>query len=912
MADVLARKFYATPEEIAEATLIVRDAAPIIRELPARADKMTLTGKMRVMLIVVYASTTSLVPLRAQKAEQPVLSDLVAQLKSSKEDVRVAAAKELQRYGEAAESAVPALSTALEDKRSETLRLEAAVALSSIGANAKAAIPALLRSLQVESEPSDAVRNIVASSFGHIGVDTPPVIQALIRTLTTDRNNDVRDGAGFSLAELGSPALDAMLKVLKDPSRPYSQRSQVAASLGNGSFSDRAELVIPALIWAMKNSDGDIQSNAAESLARMGQKAVDPLIDTFRFGEPGVKIEAAFALGRLGAAASASVPWLIPTLKGDNLEVSMSAASALAGIGPPAAPAISELIAVVIDRNKDRELRAKCVEALGSIHNEAGLCVPVIIKSLTADDFVVRLRAAKALGQFGASASKSVPTLIAVMQEVQPNELIHREAAEALGHIGADAIIAAPALNTSINSDDPLVRRNSITALGQIANGVRDNVKPLPDSEIKNAIAALEVSLVALQKLSARSAKDGLALDDSRVSIAKGISTLKSTIDQRLTAKQRDEADKKRRRAYVLAGACAIVGSFAVAIVVSAQIRRRILIAFGRRWSFVTGNCESVVEVSLTRLVAKNINRPSPLITGFALNGWPPQSELIDTVRQIFTGGSNVLVIVASEAFHEPWAHVIGGPWSDGSDAVIAGQLCMVPKAAPDPPPAAKTISFASFGCSNAAGLDPLEAAEEELEMVSARFSRWGAEVHAPRMQATVNAVREGLQTSDIVHIAAHASTAGVHLEDGFMSSADIEGLGQIRCRLLVLSACEAGRLDENNAFVLTLVRTGVNVLAAVRVVRDYACQMFFEEFYGALLPGRKAEGIAFGTAVRSATERIQRRLKLLELSSAPDTLKHGWKRSVDSFILYGDPSVHIKLGVPSTKSTKNVNGAKI
>jgi putative PIN family toxin of toxin-antitoxin system len=30
MADVLARKFYATPEEIAEATLIVRDAARVV------------------------------------------------------------------------------------------------------------------------------------------------------------------------------------------------------------------------------------------------------------------------------------------------------------------------------------------------------------------------------------------------------------------------------------------------------------------------------------------------------------------------------------------------------------------------------------------------------------------------------------------------------------------------------------------------------------------------------------------------------------------------------------------------------------------------------------------------------------------------------------------------------------------
>lgn len=127
------------------------------------------------------------------------------------------------------------------------------------------------------------------------------------------------------------------------------------------------------------------------------------------------------------------------------------------------------------------------------------------------------------------------------------------------------------------------------------------------------------------------------------------------------------------------------------------------------------------------------------------------------------------------------------------------------------------------------ANLRPLEAVDGEIDAVTSCFRRWGASVYCCRESATVSGLCDGLINADIIHVAAHATTAGIILQDGVLGTRELnDGLvSKLRCRLLVLSGCEAGRLDEDDSFVYTLVQTGVNVIAAVDFVKDQACRTF-------------------------------------------------------------------------------------
>lgn len=331
----------------------------------------------------------------------------------------------------------------------------------------------------------------------------------------------------------------------------------------------------------------------------------------------------------------------------------------------------------------------------------------------------------------------------------------------------------------------------------------------------------------------------------------------------------------------------------------SFQLRRRALALMGRRWTLVTGQCDGVVEVLRGTALVRPLFASQSIATGIELSVWPPQSEDIAATRNLFEKGWNIKVIVERSRFAQNWAYAIGNQWADGTDAIIAGQLCFAsPGAAVRVLPGQKNIAFAGVSCANPPGMARLSAPEHEIEVVARCHRQWRAEVRPSVVDATIQDLHESLIIADIVHVAAHASAAGVHLRDGFLSGEglDLGLLSRIRCRLLVLSACDAGRLQRDDSFAYRLVECGVNIIAAVNPVRDQICRTFFEEFYRALLPSRHVEGVQIGTAIRvAATQCASRSMKLEELGMPLPATQH-WKDSVNSFVLYGDPSAHLVL----------------
>ncbi len=176
---------------------------------------------------------------------------------------------------------------------------------------------------------------------------------------------------------------------------------------------------------------------------------------------------------------------------------------------------------------------------------------------------------------------------------------------------------------------------------------------------------------------------------------------------------------------------------------------------------------------------------------------------------------------------------------------------------------------------------------------------------------------------ADIVHVATHASPDLIQFSDGDFLASDLALLNQPRCRVLVLSACEAASLDQvGKSLARDFVARGVNVLASLEKVQDSFCKTFFPEVYRCLLPPDRISGDDLGTAIRRAagmwhrgqsiaTGGADRREAPAPIAGSIDSMPgpsrelgidadsgatQPARNSVDTFVLFGDPSLRIRL----------------
>ena len=114
--------------------------------------------------------------------------------------------------------------------------------------------------------------------------------------------------------------------------------------------------------------------------------------------------------------------------------------------------------------------------------------------------------------------------------------------------------------------------------------------------------------------------------------------------------------------------------------------------------------------------------------------------------------------------------------------------------------------------------------------------------------------------------------------------------------RLLILSACNAGDISAATGLLWEAVRAGINVIAALRPVHDYVSAVFFTELYRALLPTRHAAGIELTEAIRAAVATARRRLVHASGFNQADECAARLDETLAAFVLYGDPTLHLKL----------------
>jgi HEAT repeats/PBS lyase HEAT-like repeat len=256
-------------------------------------------------------------------------------------------------WWELADGAVPPLTAALKDGRSE-VRERAVLALRLL--HKGPAIPPerdrLLRQLE---HPHHVNRCQAIDKLRYWGKEVVSASPALARRLRDDVPV-VRLKAAVALAELLGPqaeeAIFILIDAFSDPDA-YLDRPLAAAALGR--IGPKAEAAVPVLAATLRSDWGGLRARAASALGGIGpgaRPALPALRKLLRDPDIEVRTAAALALWQLGGEAKESLPGLIAVLQiTDESQLSNIAGSerlrpalrALGEMGPKAKAAVPTL-----------------------------------------------------------------------------------------------------------------------------------------------------------------------------------------------------------------------------------------------------------------------------------------------------------------------------------------------------------------------------------------------------------------------------------------------------------------------------------------------------------------------------------------------------------------------------------------
>lgn len=198
--------------------------------------------------------------------------------------------------------------------------------------------------------------------------------------------------------------------------------------------------VIPPLLFFMSDESFDVRFGVLCTLLRMLQAGTplppagfDPLIRAMSDPEPPVRAAAAAALAFTGERAAGAVEALRRGLRDDHAKVRLACAKTLGGIGPAAAAALPEVLAL----NDEPLLAAQAAGCLAAGNGEA--------RSLIQERFStpeMRLPRAIALAWAGAG---DADVISALMDELKGSD--QERAAHAVRALGALGPVAGAALS---------------------------------------------------------------------------------------------------------------------------------------------------------------------------------------------------------------------------------------------------------------------------------------------------------------------------------------------------------------------------------------------------------------------------------------------------------------------------------
>lgn len=168
-------------------------------------------------------------------------------------------------------------------------------------------------------------------------------------------------------------------------------RERVVAAEALYHISPTSDDVVSALLTAMRDTSGEVQSAVAVALATVGARAVPGLADAVGDDHTSVRLIALSLLGERGADAAPAAPSIARALADSNQDVRIAAAQSLARIGPAAREAEPALLEAA--RRGGTSLRAAALQALVANDAEPVTLAPVFAAALRDSAWMLRVAA---------------------------------------------------------------------------------------------------------------------------------------------------------------------------------------------------------------------------------------------------------------------------------------------------------------------------------------------------------------------------------------------------------------------------------------------------------------------------------------------------------------------------------------
>jgi HEAT repeat protein len=400
------------------------------------------------------------------------LPDLLRALDNKEATVRAIAAKALGDLRFDGQPAVSHLLKALHDP-DELVRRFALESLNKIGAPDRSDAKLLIGALK---DKDLEVRAYAARALGRLGPDGSSAVGALLEDLK-DTEVAVRQNAAVALGKVGGDAKErvqpALMVALNDPVREV----RAAAAEGLAALPMRAADV-PALLGLIKHKDAEVREQGALGLMTVGpdaKAAVKPLENALQDPSARVRRASLQALAGVGPDARDAVPAVQKMLQDSDREVRLGALDVLGSVGPDARGATGAIVNALSDPDLRRAALAT-LKKIGPIASRAAVPTLVgILSNLTKEERLLAFDTLLALKTSGGPEGKDImPEVIAVFGKVKALELLEGAlsgtdhlvrlgAARALGEIGPDARSAAQVLETRAQTD----RDAEVRAAGQ-------------------------------------------------------------------------------------------------------------------------------------------------------------------------------------------------------------------------------------------------------------------------------------------------------------------------------------------------------------------------------------------------------------------------------------------------------------
>jgi len=304
--------------------------------------------------------------LELEQSDKRYITIVLPALQNKDPDIRLSAAYLFRKFNtDQHHELVGSAVAALRDSEAK-VRNVAASFLGNAGPDFKDKSASGL--VKLLDDPSASVRKEAASSL--FRVDGPiekamPVLVEIIAQANDEGSNISPGGwvydtyetiAIFSAdAQAAVPELNRSLKLGKT-------YQQTAAAIALAGIKPKSESSINALEKALLNGNVEgmpfvhrswcASDEAAKALVAIGQQSVPTLLSALSSENGRVRANAAIALGNFPEAADRSVPKLLELTKDKEPSVRANAAWALGLIGPPAKPALKQLVAMLFDDNE--------------------------------------------------------------------------------------------------------------------------------------------------------------------------------------------------------------------------------------------------------------------------------------------------------------------------------------------------------------------------------------------------------------------------------------------------------------------------------------------------------------------------------------------------------------------------------